>query len=289
MFGYLRPDKETMQVKEFTLFRAVYCGICKEIKRTYGNLPRITLTYDMTILAVLLLSLDEEDAQVHKESCILNPLKQKPVAFGHAALAFSAAASVLFAYYKLQDEISDSGRTEAKAARILLTRAYRKAAARFPETNEAIDRGIRGLSRLESTPPGPDAYREAAILFGDVLHALLRCALQDYFVGEEHRDRLLDGVGLLGAEIGQWIYIMDALDDYPKDIRNHEWNPFSSMDKEQASRYANDFLLAREVRCDEIAALLPYRRNAGILANLFQSGMPLVRSKVLRGEPLGRL
>ena len=289
MFGYLRPDKDTLMVKEFTMFRAVYCGICKEIKRSYGNIPRLALSYDMTVLAILLLSMADEDALVRSEACILNPLKKKPVSYRHAALEFCAASSVIFTYYKLQDEILDAGSLNAKVAGALIGNAYRKARSHFPSADKSVRDGIGRLAELERLPPGEDTYIAAAGAFGDILHNLMAESFEGYFEKNPGGDRLLAGIALLGTEIGKWIYIMDALEDYDKDKLSYEWNPFSGVAYEEATVLSAEFLEKCETRCDELAALLPYRRYAGIISNVFQTGMPQVRSKVMNRQKLGRL
>lgn len=48
MFGYVTPCKMELKIKEYEKFRAYYCGLCKTIKKDYGELPRITINYDMT-------------------------------------------------------------------------------------------------------------------------------------------------------------------------------------------------------------------------------------------------
>lgn len=52
MFGYILPDKPELKIKEYELYRAYYCGVCRAIKRRHGNIPRLTLTYDITFLAL---------------------------------------------------------------------------------------------------------------------------------------------------------------------------------------------------------------------------------------------
>ena len=46
MFGYVRPYKPELLVKELTRYQSVYCGICKQIGRDYGQVPRLALGYD---------------------------------------------------------------------------------------------------------------------------------------------------------------------------------------------------------------------------------------------------
>ena len=59
MFGYITINREELKMKDFDRYRGYYCGICRELKEHYGERARMTLTYDMTFLAVLLSGLYE--------------------------------------------------------------------------------------------------------------------------------------------------------------------------------------------------------------------------------------
>jgi hypothetical protein len=85
MFGYVRPLKPELLVREFSRYKSIYCGICKQIGHDFGQLPRITLGYDLTMLAVLLLSLSAKQPPDELAGCIINPLA-RPRRTGHRTL-----------------------------------------------------------------------------------------------------------------------------------------------------------------------------------------------------------
>ena len=41
MFGYVRPYKSEMLVREFEQYKAVYCELCRVLGREYGLLARL--------------------------------------------------------------------------------------------------------------------------------------------------------------------------------------------------------------------------------------------------------
>ena len=53
MFGYIRPQKGELLVREFEQYRGVYCGLCKQLGKSYGFAARMTLSYDCTFLGLL--------------------------------------------------------------------------------------------------------------------------------------------------------------------------------------------------------------------------------------------
>ena len=50
MFGYVTTDNPNLYIKDLGLYKALYCGLCKSIGATCGQMARLTLTYDLTFL-----------------------------------------------------------------------------------------------------------------------------------------------------------------------------------------------------------------------------------------------
>ena len=60
MLGYVTIEKNELKVREFEMYQAYYCGICKSIGRRFGQLPRMVLSYDSVFLALVLAGLAAE-------------------------------------------------------------------------------------------------------------------------------------------------------------------------------------------------------------------------------------
>ena len=52
MFGYIAINKAEMKFRDFDIYHAYYCGLCKDLKERYGRSGQITLSYDMTFLII---------------------------------------------------------------------------------------------------------------------------------------------------------------------------------------------------------------------------------------------
>lgn len=287
MFGYIRPESNELLVREFNIFKAVYCGICKKIKEDYGNVPRVTLSYDMTFLCILLLSLSNEETSVSMEGCILNPMKKKPISRDHEALEVCAALSVIFSYHKLLDEIRDSKKVLAKAGSLMLKRAFKKAKIKHPEASQIIHNGLNELVLLEKGALESNSYIKAADTFGIILQELIELLSKDFFT--DNKEQYIKAMGVIGMNMGRWVYLLDAVDDLDEDIKKEEPNPLKYYKKETANEKAKDMLVLYEQNCDKTAALLPYKRFAGIISNVFNLGMPQIRKKIFQGELLAKL
>ena len=53
MFGFIRPVKVELRVKEADRFQQVYCGLCHAIRAEYGRFYTLFLSYDMTFFALV--------------------------------------------------------------------------------------------------------------------------------------------------------------------------------------------------------------------------------------------
>ena len=77
MFGYVTPFKMELKIKDYEKFKAYYCGLCHEIKSNFGDLPRMSLNYDMTFIAVLFDALSSDKTIYEPFKCALHPTKKK--------------------------------------------------------------------------------------------------------------------------------------------------------------------------------------------------------------------
>ena len=278
MFGYIRPNKAELLVKDFARFRACYCGICKAIARRYGQIPRMSVSYDLTFLALLLIALSPVDGVLKLETCILNPLRKKPILKDHKALDFSADMAVLLTWLKAKDDIRDEKRIRGGLLTCCLTRSGKKALKIYPQIGSLIKSKLNELSVAEQGFPD----LTAADIFGAILSELFAEAVRSVLpdLAPEFALALADS----GAGLGRWTYLIDAIDDYEKDIHNDEWNPFSGLTIEAAKEKADFLLVQEEEALDRIFALLPYERDGAIIYNIIVLGLPQVRKTVMKGE-----
>lgn len=282
MFGYVRPEKPDLLIRDFTAYKAVYCGLCKAIGRRSGQLPRTAVTYDMTFLALVLLALAPQEPGVGEEACILNPLKKKPVMEAHPALDFAADMTALLAYYSAKDDAADDKPLRGRLQAAVFSPSARRAAGRHKDLDARIRQELSLLASLERS----DRPLEAADAFGRLLAAVFR---EGYLTLE----RPLDDEGLTsylleeaGSALGRWIYLMDAIDDLEGDRKAKNPNPFLALSLEEARREAEILLVEAEETVDRYLALVSYERLGQLVYNIVSAGMPATRRRVLTGDRL---
>ena len=76
MFGYVTVNQDELKIKEWKRYRAYYCGLCHALKETAGQKARLTLSYDMTFLTMLLDDLYDCEQDTGECRCIAHPIKQ---------------------------------------------------------------------------------------------------------------------------------------------------------------------------------------------------------------------
>ena len=74
MYGYVLVNKPELKFKEFDIYQSYYCGLCEALGERYGMKGRLTISYDMTFLVLLLNALYEPKEYCVNEHCIVHPI-----------------------------------------------------------------------------------------------------------------------------------------------------------------------------------------------------------------------
>jgi len=283
MFGYVRPEKELLLMRDFNRYRSIYCGLCKTIKERYGNLPRLTVTYDMTFLATLLLSLSREDSEIVREGCLLNPMTKKAISKNHPALDFAADGSIILAYYSALDNAQDEKPVKGRFQSLLLKRSGEKVRRLHPELSVKIEVILQELSEIEKGDYDP----AAADIFGRLLAEVFTEGAR--ILDHPDRELLIRVLPDVGFALGKWIYLLDAFDDREDDLHNKQWNPLLKFSEPDSRNFVEEILRECEEEVDRLLALLPYQRDGVIIGNIATIGLPGTRERVLAGNELPRI
>ena len=89
MFGYVRPLRSELKCRDFDLYRATYCGLCRCLRRRYGPIAPMFLNFDFTFLTLLLWQ-PEENFTPCRGRCHANLLVKKPMCPDDPALELAA-------------------------------------------------------------------------------------------------------------------------------------------------------------------------------------------------------
>lgn len=277
MFGYVRPVREELKCKDFDLYRATYCGLCRTMRKRCGWMAPMVLNFDFTFLAVLLAPKEGERLTTcHR--CHIPPFLRRCMCTDSSALELAADESVILTWWQLRDKVHDDGFWSGLPAwlfGLLLRGAYKKAAARQPEFDRAVAVQLDALHRLEQENC-PSLDRPA-----DAFAVLLQAAAPK--TGGHCRDRAMEQ---LLYHLGRWIYLIDARDDLDEDRRKGSYNPILLRYEPQA---CDDEQLALTMehsldRMRSACALLELGRQEELVNNVLYLGLPLVQKAVFNGS-----
>lgn len=269
MFGYILPVKPEMKVKHFELYRGYYCGVCKQLQKSYGFASRFLLNYDLVLVGLLADALSGEQAEIGREGCFANPLMRRQMFHNTKGLALSAHGLIILSYHKLCDNLVDekpAKRFLYRLAHPIFAHLYKKAASAMPAFAQAVAQQMQRQQELEQA--GCNLPDEAADPTAKMCEALFAAAART-----PAQQRALARLGLFA---GQIVYLLDAAEDFEADEKNGSYNVFINMGYTK-----NQAVAAVQARCrmaaGEIALcynLLPFLQYKEILDNIFYLGLP---------------
>ena len=260
MFGFVTANLKELTEDAKSRYQSVYCGICQRIRVQSSQPARLCLSYDMTFLALLLMSLYEPEETVNPHGCILHPVKSKNWQ-DNPYIRYCADMNVALAYYKALDNYNDEGRLSSKTMAALLKKDCDGIFGRYPRQCQAICDCIAQLSALEKDGcQNPD---EPAGCFGQLMGELL--------VYEE--DLWAPTLRKMGQALGRFIYLADAAADYRKDKKRGSYNPYIAMGMAEDRDTWKEYLVLTMARCTDYYERLPLVQDKDILDNILYSGI----------------
>lgn len=276
MFGYVKPFKPHLRMCEYETYKAVYCGLCGQLGKSFGAAARMTLSYDFTFLCIVYYAAADIAPGFASGHCHVNPLKRATICGEDEVLRFGADTAIMMIYYKLLDNIHDQTGIKRLGWKMLhpfVRRAYRKAAERRPDCDAAISRSIRCQNELEQQAVASvDAACEpTALMMADICRLLS---------GDKRQQRVLERLGYF---VGRFVYLCDALDDLEDDLAAGGYNPYalryaltgnSSLEERQRVHgIARESLYATIVEAAKAYELLKADRFRPIIENVLLLGM----------------
>ncbi len=256
MFGYVNVLQDELKIKDYKVFKAYYCGLCKQQGKLCGSVTRLGLTYDFAVLAIILDGIAETGCEITPGRCMLHPLQKRAVAGECDALTYCAYMSVALSYYKMKDDLKDGGFSKSLPVMPFFGHSTKKIVKLFSKKTEKIKNHLDNIAKFEDA--GCKDIDLPAYEFGQLMAELF----------DMNSDNIV--LNQLGYNIGRWIYIIDAIDDFEKDVKKGRYNPFET--KQDIKKSLNSLWY----NMSEIAAayeLLDFKRNKDIVDNVIYLGI----------------
>ena len=218
MFGYVVVDKPSLRVREYDYYRATYCGLCHAMGKCTGCVSRLTLSYDVTFLALVREMLEGTKVEFVKKRCprhIITPINTVVI---NQSLEYSAYVGGILTSQKIVDNINDEKGAKkllAKTLRLFFSKMEKESMFGEPDLYDVIVQKLQELQQIEDNKVA--SIDAPADVFGALMAEVLSFGLE--------KDKKLVAKNV-GKRIGRWIYIVDAFDDYKKDRESGSYNPF---------------------------------------------------------------
>lgn len=261
MFGYIVVNQPELRIREFDVYHSYYCGLCRVLKKKYGRVGQMTLSYDMTFVLMLLSGLYEPETVCGKSRCIMHPGKKHEYRYNELT-EYVADMNMLLTEYKCMDDWKD----DKKHLRLLLARILKRRTGesrrKYARKLEEISAAMEELSQAEEQ--GVTDLDRMAGGFGRVMALILAW----------RKDEWESSLQRLGFYLGKFVYLLDAYEDIEEDLKKGRYNPlkerYKAPDFEQSCR---DILTMMMSACCREFEQLPILDNVDILRNILYSGV----------------
>jgi hypothetical protein len=262
MIGYVVVNRDELKVKDLEMYQAFYCGVCQDIKKEHGQISRLTLSYEMTFLAMLLSSVYDERPKSQRLKCLMHPASRQ-VCVRNAYTGYAADMGIILSYHNLMDNWMDDNSRKSLLFADLIKKAYRKAAEKYPWQAKTVVKCMRETRKAEAS-----GNYDLDLASGITGHML-----EEIFIYKKD-DLLSRDLGRMGFFLGKFIYLMDAYDDLKKDIKNGSYNPFIPIsgqdDFEERAKEVMTMMAAEAAAAFERLPAIDY---IDILRNVLYSGI----------------
>ena len=258
MFGYVVCNRAELTEAEKKRYQSAYCGLCRALKKQYGQIERCSLNYDMTFLSLFLSSLYEPEEKEQVFRCAIHPVNKRS-GLQSPFVEYAADMTMLLSYYKCLDDWQDDRNLVKRKYGNYLKRHLKELEEKYPRQCRWIGDKMQEFSELEKRN-------------GTISDELVNCCgelLSEIFVYKE--DCWSGYLRKFGYELGRFIYLMDAVIDYEKDQKSGSYNPFiqSKMKVEDAEQVLR-IMIGNAVEQYE---MLPMVRDDRLLKNILYNGV----------------
>ncbi len=261
MFGYITVNQPEMKIKEFDIYRSFYCGLCHSLREQYGNIGRITLSYDMTFLAMVLTGLYETETRHLQARCLTHTVRKHRAVVNEFS-GYAADMNIILSYEKCLDDWKDERKITGGIGTLMMKGKNRKCRKQYEKKTEFI---LEKLNQIHMAEKINDLTIDlAAGYFGEIMGEI--------FVYK--RDEWEEDLRKMGFYLGKFIYLMDAYEDIEEDIRTGNYNPFKELyAEEDFEGTVHKILTMMMAECCRAFERLPVVENIDIIRNILYSGV----------------
>lgn len=215
--------------------------------------------------------------------CRFNPLKKCKYAISeNDSYSKASAFSVISVYYKLKDDLTDSKFFKKLLVRMVMpffSHWHKMAAKKYPD----IEKYAFEMMELQHS-----AENSNEISLDKSAHPTAHM-LANVFALEAEDEMQKRVFYEFGYHLGRWIYLIDAADDYEKDKKSGNFNPFLKVNTDcDMKDYMTAVLNQSLARAYDAYNLIEITDFKGILDNMMLLGFPATQNRVINKTTEGK-
>lgn len=278
MFGYIIANKAELKLKDYEKYREYYCGVCNSLKERYGIVSGLSLSYDVTFLAILLSALYEPETTRQSKHCIVHPVN-KHFYFSNDMIDYATDMCLLLSYFKCLDDWQDDKNFARLTYSAVSRKNVRGICKKYPIQAQAIRENLKKLNSYESKNEETCNIDALSSCFGGLLGTVFCNKRADC-----RFDTFQNDLYNMGYHLGKYIYILDAYDDLEQDIKKGDFNPFIEIYETNAEfdGYVKELLLMEAADAAQAFEMLPIVKDVDILRNIIYSGIWIKYYEIFR-------
>lgn len=258
IFGYVICNKNGLSKEEIDRYQSVYCGLCRSLGKQFGQLERMSLSYDMTFVALFLSALYEPEEKQEKIHCPVHPFKKRE-ALENEYIDYAASMSIALTYYKCLDDWNDEKKKLSYQCSKYLQKKYEEVEKKYPRQCRCIKESIEQLTEIEKSP---DSIPDDAVNCNGKMLTELFVYQEDFWSGSLRN---------FGYELGRFIYLMDAAMDYEEDQKKGNYNPLVRLGI--SPKDAKPIMMNAIGNASKEFESLPIVQDAHLIRNILYGGV----------------
>ncbi len=277
MIGYMKPilGNQPGKKKMRRTYRIIYCSLCRCLRAEYGIRGVVALNYELVSLVLMSLALQEDEPQEEWHSCSIMPyLFVKTFNYSLPVFKKAACLSILTVWGELKDNYRDGQKFRNKAMLWLFDVPKQKAVLFWPDLYYGFSNRLMQYYLLEDTS---NSYLDIMSAYDEFLSFSV-----GYLLNENTNGFVTENYLMLGRMLGRWIYYMDAIEDYEKDMRKKGFNPFLLENAPKGNEIVEE---VNELLMHIVSQVkrLPVRRYRNLLEEICIAGLEK-RTKMVLGK-----
>lgn len=229
MFGYLRPFNDELKYKYIKEYKWHYCSICNGLRRKFGLFYSTFLNYEIVFLYLLIDGvIVDASTQKYDVRCPINPFYRFQRNINAELLDYVCFLNYYFALRKIEDNYRDEKKLRYRILYKFLAsrKKYIEKCEEYFLIKKTLDNELEIFYSLENN--FETHFDELALSMGRVLEHIVKYYLSKENVSIGPNQKQIEKISL---HLGEWIYLIDALEDYNEDLSRKRFNPLFARKK----------------------------------------------------------